>query len=137
MHHIFNIHPYEKQCKPLQMMYWFSSFLFYFRPTLADQVRIGYFSMDRACQTEESEIIDLKETTNLMSNLVQVCQSYFHYFYHTLNAEAAQKYCISQEEAILTPLYLHLQYLVQNKNKRSNKDKLHITSILLLISNAL
>ena len=42
------------------------------RPSLADKLRVGYFSMDRACQTEESDIIDLKETTALLSTLVQV-----------------------------------------------------------------
>ncbi|XP_065052791.1 uncharacterized protein C10orf67, mitochondrial-like [Rhopilema esculentum] len=41
------------------------------RPCLADKLRVGYFSMDRACQTEQSEIIDLKETTGLLTSLVQ------------------------------------------------------------------
>eukprot|EP00112_Aurelia_sp_Birch-Aquarium-sp1_P017336 Seg4002.4 transcript_id=Seg4002.4/GoldUCD/mRNA.D3Y31 product="putative protein C10orf67 mitochondrial" protein_id=Seg4002.4/GoldUCD/D3Y31 len=41
------------------------------RPSLADKLRVGYFSMDRACQTQESDIIDLKETTALLSTLVQ------------------------------------------------------------------
>eukprot|EP00794_Sanderia_malayensis_P003607 gene3607-4116_t len=41
------------------------------RPSLAHQVRVGYFSMDRACQTEHSDIIKLKETTKLLKSLVQ------------------------------------------------------------------
>ena len=47
---------------------WFS-----FRPALADQLKIGFFSLDRATQTEVSEIIDLQEMTNLVQQLLKVC----------------------------------------------------------------
>ncbi|ELU02583.1 hypothetical protein CAPTEDRAFT_220477 [Capitella teleta] len=35
----------------------------YFRPTLADDQKIGFFSLDRCVQTEKSEILDIKELT--------------------------------------------------------------------------
>jgi len=42
------------------------------RPSIADQVRIGYFSQDRSSQTEVSEIAQLKEMTEVLQNLVRV-----------------------------------------------------------------
>ncbi|KAJ7346448.1 hypothetical protein OS493_040260, partial [Desmophyllum pertusum] len=40
-------------------------------PSIADQVRVGYFSQDRSSQTEVSEIAQLKEMTEVLQNLVR------------------------------------------------------------------
>lgn len=45
---------------------------FYCRPSLADQIRVGCFSQDRSAQTNVSEIIQLKEVTEVLQNLVSV-----------------------------------------------------------------
>ena len=53
----------------------FEEFIVYFvqcRPSIADQVRVGYFSQDRSAQTEVSEIAQLKEMTEVLQNLVRV-----------------------------------------------------------------
>lgn len=42
-----------------------------FRPALADEQKIGFFSLDRSCQTEETEIIDLKEMTKVITQLTE------------------------------------------------------------------
>ena len=44
----------------------------FYRPSIADQVHIGYFSQDRSSQTEVSEIAQLKEMTEVLQNLVRV-----------------------------------------------------------------
>lgn len=46
----------------------------FFRPTLADEQKIGFFSLDRTTQTEESEIIELKDMTNVIQQLLDVSQ---------------------------------------------------------------
>ena len=46
--------------------------LYCYRPSIADQVHIGYFSQDRSSQTEVSEIAQLKEMTEVLQNLVRV-----------------------------------------------------------------
>ena len=43
-----------------------------YRPTMADDLKVGFFSLDRATQTEESEIIDLKEMTEIIQQLLKV-----------------------------------------------------------------
>ncbi|KAI8515970.1 PREDICTED: uncharacterized protein C10orf67, mitochondrial-like [Branchiostoma belcheri] len=40
-------------------------------PSIADQMRVGFFSQDRSCQTEHSEIVGLKRMTEVLNNLVQ------------------------------------------------------------------
>ncbi|GFO34239.1 golgin subfamily a member 6-like protein 22 isoform x3 [Plakobranchus ocellatus] len=42
-----------------------------FRPALADSAKIGFFSLDRASQTEVTEIVDLKEMTEVLQILLQ------------------------------------------------------------------
>ena len=42
------------------------------RPALADSAKIGFFSLDRASQTEVTEIVDLKEMTEVLQILLQV-----------------------------------------------------------------
>ncbi|XP_025096569.1 uncharacterized protein C10orf67, mitochondrial-like isoform X2 [Pomacea canaliculata] len=42
-----------------------------FRPALADAQKIGFFSLDRASQTEVTEIVDLKEMTEVLQILLQ------------------------------------------------------------------
>ncbi|KAH9520199.1 hypothetical protein Btru_060252 [Bulinus truncatus] len=42
-----------------------------FQPTLSDQAKIGFFSLDRACQTEVTEIIDLKDMTQVLQTLLK------------------------------------------------------------------
>ncbi|XP_074624174.1 uncharacterized protein LOC141882142 isoform X2 [Acropora palmata] len=41
-----------------------------YRPSLADKIRVGCFSQDRSAQTNVSEIIQLKEMTEVLQNLV-------------------------------------------------------------------
>ena len=55
--------------------YWvcFACLFYLCRPSLADQVRVGYFSQDRSSQTDVSEIAQLKEMTVVLQNLVGVC----------------------------------------------------------------
>ena len=43
----------------------------YFRPSLSDQVKVGFYSCDRFTQTNDNEIIDLKSATN---NLEYLCK---------------------------------------------------------------
>ena len=45
---------------------------FYYRPSIADQVHVGYFSQDRSSQTDVSEIAQLKEMTEVLQKLVRV-----------------------------------------------------------------
>ncbi|KAL8615739.1 hypothetical protein ACOMHN_007492 [Nucella lapillus] len=42
-----------------------------FRPTLADVQKIGFFSLDRSAQTDVTEIVDLKEMTEVLQILLQ------------------------------------------------------------------
>ena len=49
---------------------WLHSFTF--RPTLADVQKIGFFSLDRSSQTDVTEIVDLKEMTEVLQILLQV-----------------------------------------------------------------
>ncbi|CAH1788787.1 unnamed protein product [Owenia fusiformis] len=42
-----------------------------FRPSLAEQQKIGFFGLDRATQTEVSEIIEVKELTEVLQELLQ------------------------------------------------------------------
>ena len=42
------------------------------RPTLADDLKVGFFSLDRTTQTEESEIVHLKQMTDVVQQLLQV-----------------------------------------------------------------
>ena len=48
------------------------AFVTFSRPSLADQLKIGFFSLDRATQTQASEIIDLKEMTQVIQQLLKV-----------------------------------------------------------------
>ncbi|ESP01193.1 hypothetical protein LOTGIDRAFT_172717 [Lottia gigantea] len=41
------------------------------RPSLADQQKIGFFSLDRGSQTELTEVLDLKEMTEVIQILLQ------------------------------------------------------------------
>ncbi|XP_070566586.1 uncharacterized protein C10orf67, mitochondrial-like isoform X2 [Ptychodera flava] len=41
-----------------------------FRPSIADQQKVGFFSQDRASQTEVSEIVSLKEMTEVLNALI-------------------------------------------------------------------
>ena len=43
-----------------------------FRPSLAEEQKIGFFSQDRCTQTEETEVIDLKEMTEIIEQLLEV-----------------------------------------------------------------
>jgi len=42
---------------------------------LADDQKVGFFRLDRTTQTEESEIVDLKEMTKIIQQLLEVCVS--------------------------------------------------------------
>ncbi|XP_053373303.1 uncharacterized protein C10orf67, mitochondrial-like isoform X6 [Mercenaria mercenaria] len=42
-----------------------------FRPDLADQHKVGFFGLDRASQTNVTEIVDLKEMTEVLQILLQ------------------------------------------------------------------
>ncbi|KAK3747008.1 hypothetical protein QZH41_011965, partial [Actinostola sp. cb2023] len=61
-----------------------------YRPSLADQVRIGYFSQDRASQTDSSEILPMQLMTNVMQQLVldlDTMKRNLHYAKYILRAE--------------------------------------------------
>ena len=45
---------------------------FTFRPDLADQHKVGFFGLDRGSQTNVTEIVDLKEMTEVLQILLQV-----------------------------------------------------------------
>ncbi len=42
------------------------------RPSITERKRIGFFVSDQACQTDESEIIQLKTVTDNIDMLLQV-----------------------------------------------------------------
>lgn len=42
------------------------------RPDLADQHKVGFFGQDRSSQTDLTEIVDLKEMTEVLQILLQV-----------------------------------------------------------------
>ncbi|XP_048755763.2 uncharacterized protein C10orf67, mitochondrial-like isoform X4 [Ostrea edulis] len=42
-----------------------------FRPNIADQHKVGFFTLDRCSQTEVSEVVDLKEMTEVLQILLQ------------------------------------------------------------------
>ena len=46
------------------------------RPDLADQHKVGFFSLDRPSQTDVTEIVDLKEMTEVLQILLQVIYSF-------------------------------------------------------------
>ncbi|XP_078378701.1 uncharacterized protein LOC144661746 isoform X2 [Oculina patagonica] len=65
-----------------------------YRPSIADQVRVGYFSQDRSSQTEVSEIAQLKEMTEVLQNLVRDIENLkrsLHYAKHVLQADYENK----------------------------------------------
>ncbi|XP_015779351.1 PREDICTED: myosin-11-like [Acropora digitifera] len=65
-----------------------------YRPSLADQIRVGYFSQDRSAQTNVSEIIQLKEMTEVLQNLVsdiETLKRSLHYAKHVLQADYENK----------------------------------------------
>ncbi|CAF0901952.1 unnamed protein product [Didymodactylos carnosus] len=43
--------------------------------SLTDQLYVGFFSSDCACQTEETELFELKSTTNLLQNLYDAVET--------------------------------------------------------------
>jgi len=51
-----------------------------FRPALADEVKVGFFNLDRACQTQQTDIIQLKEMTNVLQVLIKVSEVVLMYF---------------------------------------------------------
>lgn len=65
-----------------------------YRPSIADQVHIGYFGQDRSSQTEVSEIAQLKEMTEVLQNLVRDIETLkrsLHYAKHVLQADYENK----------------------------------------------
>ena len=69
-------------------------------PSISDRLRIGYCSMDRACQTKKSEIVKLKEICDVLSVLVEdvaALKKNLYYSKLTLQAE----YDGRLEEAVL------------------------------------
>lgn len=42
------------------------------RPALADDVKVGYFNIDRACQTHQTDVVQLKEMTEVVQGLIKV-----------------------------------------------------------------
>ncbi|XP_069110688.1 uncharacterized protein C10orf67, mitochondrial-like isoform X1 [Argopecten irradians] len=42
-----------------------------FRPSLADQHKVGFFTLDRCSQTDVTEVVDLKEMTEIIQILLQ------------------------------------------------------------------
>ncbi|KAJ8024918.1 hypothetical protein HOLleu_34972 [Holothuria leucospilota] len=43
----------------------------FFRPSIADQQKVGFFRQDKATQTEDSEIVELKDMTKVLQILLQ------------------------------------------------------------------
>lgn len=43
-----------------------------YRPNIADQHKVGFFTLDRCSQTEVTEVVDLKEMTEVLQILLQV-----------------------------------------------------------------
>ncbi|XP_067941576.1 uncharacterized protein C10orf67, mitochondrial-like isoform X2 [Watersipora subatra] len=42
-----------------------------FRPALADDVKVGFFNLDRSCQTQQTDIVQLKEMTDVLHLLIK------------------------------------------------------------------
>ncbi|XP_031561081.1 uncharacterized protein C10orf67, mitochondrial-like isoform X2 [Actinia tenebrosa] len=65
-----------------------------YRPSIADKVRIGFFSQDRCSQTESSEILPMKEMQEVMAKLVTELDNIkrnLHYSKHIMQAEYENK----------------------------------------------
>ena len=61
----------ESQCSSLRIGCIITIYIC-FRPSIADQQKVGFFSQDRATQTAESEIVNLKEMTDVIQTLLKV-----------------------------------------------------------------
>ncbi|XP_048580319.1 uncharacterized protein C10orf67, mitochondrial isoform X2 [Nematostella vectensis] len=71
-----------------------------YRPSIADQVRVGFFSQDRASQTVVSEVLQLRDMTNVLRQLVEdvgLLKRSLHYAKHVLQADYENK---MQERAL-------------------------------------
>ena len=52
--------------------------LYDFRPSLADQQKVGFFTLDRCSQTEVTEVVELKDMTEVLQLLIKA--SFIYYF---------------------------------------------------------
>ena len=48
-------------------------FVFFYRPSIADDQKIGFFRLDRSTQTEVSQIVEIKELSDNVHQLLEVC----------------------------------------------------------------
>ena len=62
---------------------------YYFRPSLADQHKVGFFTLDRCSQTEVTEVVELKDMTEVLQLLLKASFiycflgiTYFHMIAH-------------------------------------------------------
>ena len=55
--------------------------IIFYRPSLAESQKIGFFSLDRATQTHDTEIIDMKQMTESVHELLEV--TYYLISIHT------------------------------------------------------
>ncbi|KAK6166394.1 hypothetical protein SNE40_023098 [Patella caerulea] len=69
--HEYNLAEQELQDRIFQIYGTRQNEIDLFRPSLADQQKIGFFSLDRGSQTDVTEVLDLKEMTDVIQILLQ------------------------------------------------------------------
>ncbi|XP_050418212.1 uncharacterized protein C10orf67, mitochondrial isoform X2 [Patella vulgata] len=69
--HEYNLAEQELQDRIFQIYGTRQNEIDLFRPSLADQQKIGFFSLDRGSQTDVTEVLDLKEMTEVIQILLQ------------------------------------------------------------------
>ncbi|XP_029444561.1 uncharacterized protein C10orf67 homolog, mitochondrial [Rhinatrema bivittatum] len=82
------------------------------RPSIADQLRVGFFSADHATQTDSSEILEIKEVTNLMHVLgksFNCLKRDFLIYKNSIKGDYEEKI---QEQ--VSNLYTHINETAQN-----------------------
>lgn len=71
LHHIVNPNKSIQTYNKSTMMF------YYFRPSLADQHKVGFFTLDRCSQTEVTEVVELKDMTEVLQLLLKASFVYF------------------------------------------------------------
>jgi len=49
------------------------------RPSISDQIKVGFYSSDRASQTDQTDILVLKNATEQLQFLSKVSRTYFSF----------------------------------------------------------
>ncbi|XP_072021834.1 uncharacterized protein [Amphiura filiformis] len=86
------------------------------KPSIADQQKVGFFSQDRATQTIESEIVNLKEMTDVLQTLLKESKSLKRELVVTKQVMEAEYENKLQEKAL--DMYCRINERVDELQKR-------------------